>query len=94
MVWCCLLKLVSGTTWCNFSAVLLLQSVSPTEDEVVGADVIFASGADDRWSVFEEDMLLDAVEHHGFGSWLVFLKLKLVENGRYLHTPIRSDTSI
>ena len=39
--------------------------------EVVGADVLFSSGADDHWSVLEEDMLLDAVEHHGFGSWLV-----------------------
>lgn len=37
----------------------------------MGADVLFASSTDDRWSVFEEDMLLDAVEHHGFGSWLV-----------------------
>jgi len=57
---------------------VLLQSVSPTEDEVVGADVIFASGADDHWSVFEEDMLLDAVEHHGFGSWFVQLKLETI----------------
>jgi len=47
------------------------QSVSPTEAEVVAADVLFASSADDHWSVLEEDMLLDAVEHHGFGSWLV-----------------------
>jgi len=41
----------------------------------VGADVIFASAADDRWSVLEEDMLLDAVEHHGFGSWLAITLL-------------------
>ena len=52
-----------------------VQSVSPTEAEVVGADVIFASGADDHWSVLEEDMLLDAVEHHGFGSWLATILL-------------------
>ena len=49
-----------------------VQSVNHTEAEVVGAGVIFASSADDRWSVLEEDMLLDAVEHHGFGSWLVW----------------------
>ena len=48
-----------------------MQSVCPTEAEVVAADVLFASSADDRWSLLEEDMLLDAVEHHGFGSWLV-----------------------
>ena len=54
-----------------------MQNINPTEDEVVGADVIFASGADDRWTVFEEDMLLDAVEHHGFGSWYVPVQLKL-----------------
>lgn len=48
-----------------------MQSVSPTEAEVVGADVLFAAGEDDRWSVLDEDMLLDAVEHHGFGSWSV-----------------------
>lgn len=48
-----------------------MQSINPTEVEVVGADVIFSSGADVHWTVLEEDMLLDAVEHHGFGSWLV-----------------------
>ena len=40
--------------------------------------MIFASGPEDRWSVFEEDMLLDAVEHHGFGSWLVKFELETV----------------
>ena len=54
-------------------SVVYVQSISPTEAEVVAADVLFASGADDRWSVLEEDMLLDAVEHHGFGSWFCLL---------------------
>jgi len=40
--------------------------------------VIFAARADDHWSVLEEDMLLDAVEHHGFGSWLVHLILQTI----------------
>jgi hypothetical protein len=43
------------------------------EKEVIGSDVIFTDKEEDRWTIAEEELLLDAVEHHGFGSWFVFL---------------------
>jgi hypothetical protein len=41
------------------------------EKEVVGCDAVFTGSDEDRWTIAEEELLLDAVEHHGFGSWFV-----------------------
>ena len=48
------------------------QAMKPSEKEVIDRDVVFKNQEGCNWTLAEEELLLDAVEHHGFGSWCVF----------------------
>jgi hypothetical protein len=58
--------------WTTKFWVVFFQCNHPNEKDLNGSDALFPC-SDDPWSLAEEEALLDAVEHHGFGSWFVVL---------------------